>query len=195
MAPPPGRRRSCKMTQDDSCRPEPKESEDANPSAALTSQIASSIRQERNRARSSDAAPLKSQQNERSQGSTMKHRGQKSESSIAGPKKPSINVAPKSRSVPPGRRQSEEDDDPFPYDKPLNRSDFARRRSESPEIGVTKIGSQANKQEFPCPYRRRNPVLFNVRDHEHCARRPFSDLAELKYVFRYRLHLTQMYCS
>lgn len=181
MAPPPGRRRSCKTTQDDSCRPEPEESEDANPSEALASQIASAIRQERHRARASDAPPPKVQYTERSHGNTMKHRGQKSESSIAGPKSTSTNVAPKPRSVPPARRQIEDDDDPFLYDK-LSRNDLSRRRSASPGTGVTKTGGQVNISEFPCPYRRRNPVLFNVRDHEHCARRPFSDLGELKYA-------------
>lgn len=181
MAPPPGRRRSCKVTQDDSCRPEPKETEDANPSEALTSQIASSIRQERNRARASGEAPLKAQQNEQPQWRTLKHRGQKSESSIPATKSPSARVAQKSRSLPPGRRQSEDDDDPFAYDK-LNRENFTARRSLSPVRGVQKNDRHVTVHEFPCPYRRRNPVLFNVRDHEHCARRPFSDLGELKYV-------------
>ncbi|KAJ4393764.1 hypothetical protein N0V93_002979 [Gnomoniopsis smithogilvyi] len=183
MAPPSGRRRSCKTTQDDSCRPEPKESEDANPSEALTSQIASAIRQERQRARASDAAPLKLQPNERPQGHALKHRGQKSESSIAASKLSPKRLAPKSRSVPPGRRQAEDDDDPFPYDKPSHHG-FTGRASPSPEISATKIRSEVNMSEFPCPYRRRNPVLFNVRDHEHCARRPFQDLGELKQHIR-----------
>lgn len=179
MAPPPGRRRSCKVTQDDSCRPEPRETEDANPSEALTSQIASSIRQERNRVRASGEALLKVQQNEQPQWRALRHRGQKSESSIPASKsQSSTRVAQKSRSVPPGRRQSEDDDDPFAYDK-LNQDNFTRR-SLSPVGGVQKNDRQVTVHEFPCPYRRRNPVLFNIRDHEHCARRPFSDLGELK---------------
>lgn len=167
------------MTQDDSCRPEPRETEDANPSEALTSQIASSIRQERNRVRASGEALLKVQQNEQPQWRALRHRGQKSESSIPASKsQSSTRVAQKSRSVPPGRRQSEDDDDPFAYDK-LNQDNFTRR-SLSPVGGVQKNDRQVTVHEFPCPYRRRNPVLFNIRDHEHCARRPFSDLGELK---------------
>lgn len=182
MAPPPGRRRSCKVTQDDSCRPESKETEDANPSQALTSQIASSIRQERSRARASQEAPLKNQQNEEPpKWHALKHRGQKSESSIPGRKSPSVRAAQKSRSVPPGRRPSEDDDDPFTYDK-FNRDNLAARQSLSPVKSVERSGRHVTVHEFPCPYRRRNPVLFNIRDHEHCARRPFSDLSELKYV-------------
>lgn len=201
MAPPPGRRRSCKVTQDDSCRPEPKETEDANPSKALTSQIASSIRQERSRARASQEVPPKDQQNEQPKWHALKHRGQKSESSIPGRKSPSVRAPQKSRSVPPGRRPSEDDDDPFTYDK-FNRNHLAARRSLSPGKSVESgIGRHVTVREFPCPYRRRNPVLFNIRDHEHCARRPFSDLNELKYVTSYcfeliiirdanRIHLT-----
>lgn len=182
MAPPPGRKRSCRTTQDDSFKLKPEESEDANPSEALTSQIASSIRLERQRVRGTEAAPLKVQQNERPQWNTLKHRGQKSESSIAGNKPTPVRVPPKSRSVPPCRRPSDDDDDPFHYDK-LNHSGTARRGSASPEIDLEKIRNMVNIREFPCPYRRRNPVLFNIRDHEHCAKRPFSDISELKYVF------------
>jgi hypothetical protein len=34
---------------------------------------------------------------------------------------------------------------------------------------------------FGCPYRKRNPKRFNVRDHGNCARVPFQNLSNLKY--------------
>lgn len=170
------------MTQDDSAKPQREECEDANPSKALTSQIASSVLQERHRVRGMEAAPLKDQQNEYPQRKTLKRRGQKSESSIAAAKSTPTNSPPKSRSVPPRGRASDEDDDPFPYDK-LDRNELARRTSTSLDLSSRKTGLELNVQEYPCPFRRRNPVLFNVRDHEHCAKRPFPDLNELKYVF------------
>lgn len=33
---------------------------------------------------------------------------------------------------------------------------------------------------FSCPFRKRNPIRFNVRDHESCALKPFTDFALLK---------------
>jgi hypothetical protein len=33
---------------------------------------------------------------------------------------------------------------------------------------------------FPCPFRRRNPTRFNIRDHTHCARTQFASLADLR---------------
>lgn len=184
MAPPPGRRRSGRTTQDDSFIPKPEESEDANPSEALTSQIASSILQERRRVRGTEASPPNVQQNEHLQRNLPNHRGQKSESSIRSSRAIPLRAASKSRSLPPGRRPSEDDDDPFTYDR-LTRNDFAKRGrgGATPEIGSGKGAVYHNRTEYPCPYRRRNPVLFNVRDHEHCAKQPFSDMSELKYVF------------
>lgn len=43
-----------------------------------------------------------------------------------------------------------------------------------------KMKVRKETETFPCPFRRRNPVLFNIRDHEHCARKPFNDASELK---------------
>ncbi|KAJ0109743.1 hypothetical protein J7T55_004292 [Diaporthe amygdali] len=39
---------------------------------------------------------------------------------------------------------------------------------------------QDASRPYSCPFRKRNPVMFNVRDHEHCAKRPFFGIAELK---------------
>lgn len=33
---------------------------------------------------------------------------------------------------------------------------------------------------FICPYRRRNPAKFNIRDHRTCAWRPFQSMSQLK---------------
>ncbi|AEO58700.1 hypothetical protein MYCTH_108314 [Thermothelomyces thermophilus ATCC 42464] len=33
---------------------------------------------------------------------------------------------------------------------------------------------------YPCPYRKRNPARFNIRDHEDCARSPFDSIRALK---------------
>mgnify|MGYP006976733289 CR=1 FL=1 len=33
---------------------------------------------------------------------------------------------------------------------------------------------------YPCPFRKRNPVRFNIRDHESCARGIFTSLTDLR---------------
>jgi hypothetical protein len=33
---------------------------------------------------------------------------------------------------------------------------------------------------YPCPFRKRNPARFNIRDHEGCARAPFDSIHRLK---------------
>jgi hypothetical protein len=40
-------------------------------------------------------------------------------------------------------------------------------------------GSPEDMAPYPCPFRQRNPARFNVRDHEVCARAPFT-MRELK---------------
>jgi len=35
-------------------------------------------------------------------------------------------------------------------------------------------------QKFSCPYRKRNPLRFNVRDHQTCANQPYTSMANLK---------------
>ncbi|OTB16221.1 hypothetical protein K445DRAFT_300163 [Daldinia sp. EC12] len=36
------------------------------------------------------------------------------------------------------------------------------------------------QEGFSCPYRKRNPIRFNIHDHEKCANRSFSSMTELK---------------
>jgi len=33
---------------------------------------------------------------------------------------------------------------------------------------------------YPCPFRKRNPVRFNIRDHESCAKTPFDSILDLR---------------
>lgn len=37
-----------------------------------------------------------------------------------------------------------------------------------------------NIEELSCPFRKRNPIRFNVRDHSQCALQFYADLARLK---------------
>jgi len=36
------------------------------------------------------------------------------------------------------------------------------------------------KMNLSCPYRKRNPLRFNVRDYHACATHPFANMAHLK---------------
>ncbi|KXX74658.1 hypothetical protein MMYC01_209264 [Madurella mycetomatis] len=50
--------------------------------------------------------------------------------------------------------------------------------------------------QYPCPFRKRNPVRFNVRDHERCAKGPFGSMSELRYhlVLHHRRKLVGYKC-
>ncbi|KAL1838074.1 hypothetical protein VTJ49DRAFT_3094 [Mycothermus thermophilus] len=41
------------------------------------------------------------------------------------------------------------------------------------------VNHSTDKALYPCPFRKRNPVRFNVRDHEACARAPFGSIPAL----------------
>lgn len=75
------------------------------------------------------------------------------------------------------------------YDLPRKRRTSKRsRRSHSEDSGSDMGGTQASGAEDPptkasalsCPFRKRNPVKFNVRDHSSCALTSFSTIALLK---------------
>lgn len=51
------------------------------------------------------------------------------------------------------------------------------------DIAAKKPKLSGITSNFSCPFRRRNPLRFNVRDHPKCALAPFSDITLLKYVF------------
>ncbi|KAK1761548.1 hypothetical protein QBC47DRAFT_31199 [Echria macrotheca] len=54
-----------------------------------------------------------------------------------------------------------------------------RGNSKKPKL-ETAQSSQAEDKFFSCPYRKRNPVKFNVRDHQNCAVQSFPDISQLK---------------
>lgn len=64
------------------------------------------------------------------------------------------------------------------------RSSNGNFKSESP--GATILGAAQPKkkrrvdEEFSCPYRKRNPLRFNVRNHEACASRAYRGMTLLK---------------
>jgi len=62
----------------------------------------------------------------------------------------------------------DEEDDTQPPDRGGSSLNSKKRRREPPET------------RYPCPYRRRNPLKFNIRDHTPCATRYFSDFTSLK---------------
>lgn len=61
-----------------------------------------------------------------------------------------------------------------------------RDNHQGDEEGDTPMGSQgyasrnSGISNFSCPYRKRNPLRFNVREHYVCATHSFSDMSQLK---------------
>lgn len=183
---------------------EPCDTVDADPSDALTSQIASSILRERYGVDSAEAVPLKVQEAVRvclrDVSSTVEHehpqwrlptyrpaKGSRSaknglDRSPKGHSRKANSEAPRSRKRGP-TQPGDEDEDPFQYDEHSTGDGLRNRRDGVSELALReKAKSQDVASGYPCPYRRRNPVLFNIRDHEHCARRNFADVTELKSV-------------
>lgn len=208
MAPPPGKRRSC-MTQPDvpalDALVEPCDTVDADPSEALTSQIASSILREKYGVDSADAVPLKVQEAVRTclrdVSSTVEEEHPQwglpiyqsikyveADTAPAARYQKSHSEAPRGRTREP-KRLVDDEDDPFAY-KHRKKKKAGRSCSLQPgdvpgqalDEKKTTAWRESPTQGYPCPYRRRNPVLFNIRQREHCARRNFSDMAELKLV-------------
>lgn len=189
MAPPPGRRRSGKPAMFSSMKFESADSVDANPSEALTSQIASSILQERYGVRGTDAAPPKVQeavrrclqdvsktiQTEHPQWDLPKYPAEKPHSPGVGSRSSSMSLGHRRKRTSP--QIAEEDDDPFLYDKRAKNPDEQRKGTKKD------LENSIPGQLYPCPFRRRDPILFNIRDHENCAKRSFTDILELKYAF------------
>lgn len=189
MAPPPGKRRSHKSTMN----VEPVDSVDANPSETLTKQIASSVLQERYGPRNPNAAPPKVQESVRRCLPDVSETNQSEEPRGDLPKYHSSNV----RSALPGSRSSSRDsgyrqkrfgvltgeDDSFLYERHANGRvpSMQVKRHDEPSSAI--VGTSDNgAQGYPCPFRRRDPISFNVRDYESCGTRPFADMFELKYV-------------
>lgn len=225
MAPPPGKRRSGMTYLVDApldTLVEPSETVDADPSDALTCQIASSILRERYGVDSAEAVPLKVHEAVRvclrDVSSTVQHEhphwglptyhrssppppppgsslgssmpaGSEAAAASRGAKHDRRSAhADRSRRRKRGPRQrGDSDDDPFQYDKCSNQDGGGHAPSEdsgAPSL-AKKAKRQSHSQGYPCPYRRRNPVLFNIREHEHCARRNFANMNELKSVLSF----------
>ena len=43
-----------------------------------------------------------------------------------------------------------------------------------------RMTTESEGQGLSCPFRKRNPLKFNIRDHQQCAVRPFDDMTHLK---------------
>ncbi|GAB1315536.1 C2H2-type domain-containing protein [Madurella fahalii] len=63
-------------------------------------------------------------------------------------------------------------------------------------MDTTSIVGDGPRIQYPCPFRKRNPVRFNVRDHERCAKAPFGSMSELRYhlVLYHRRRLAGYRC-
>ncbi|KAK1826809.1 hypothetical protein QBC39DRAFT_334698 [Podospora conica] len=55
------------------------------------------------------------------------------------------------------------------------------RRSRAPTMTTRPQDQGRERASYPCPFRKRNPARFNVRDHEACARGVFGSVGELRH--------------
>jgi hypothetical protein len=78
-----------------------------------------------------------------------------------------------------GKRKADggSDDGNGPADRD-NQRDEDRDKSSTPPPWSSKM----NITNYSCPYRKRNPLRFNVRDYYVCATHSFADMSQLKYV-------------
>lgn len=197
MAPPPGRRRSLLDETSSLMDIKPYGSCDADPSEALASRIAASILREGYGVQAANSmVPLKVQDavgrclqevsttvdNEHPQWALPTYFADEFRSST--PSSDSDQFSDYSGCSNRKRTSDNAGDN----DRNLFRYDQAqdgRERRDSRHRGLDqrkKAKAVDGSKAYPCPFRRRNPVMFNVRDHEHCAKRPFSDIPELKYA-------------
>lgn len=203
MAPPPGRRKSSLAKTDLLRDSYSHDTVDANPSAALTSRIAASILQEGYGVRAArTTVPPKVQdavqrclqevsttvQKEHPPWALPQYRSRDSKPYPVDSDLQSRTSEQLSENDVAGSRarygvSSGEDEDPFAYD---NSKETMYRKLYGFGKGVRGIRARLSDASRPysCPFRKRNPIMFNVRDHEHCAKRPFFGIQELKYVKR-----------
>jgi len=52
----------------------------------------------------------------------------------------------------------------------------------APSVASAKRHKVENVHTFSCPYRKKNPLRFNVRKHQICATRSYTKLSDVKYV-------------
>ncbi|KAK3291306.1 uncharacterized protein B0H64DRAFT_450959 [Chaetomium fimeti] len=61
-------------------------------------------------------------------------------------------------------------------------STYGRQSSEwETETLLDQTSGLDDMATYPCPFRKRNPTRFNIRDHEACARAPFDSIRGLKH--------------
>lgn len=203
MAPPPGRRKSGLAKTDLLRDSYPHDTVDADPSAALTSRIAASILREGYGVRAAKATvPLKVQdaverclqevsttvQKEHPPWALPQYRPRDSKPYPGDSDSQSRTSEVLSDPEAPVNRtrygaSSGEDEDPFAYDNSKEGLYQKLYGFGSGGRGMRARLHEASKP-YSCPFRKRNPVMFNVRDHEHCAKRPFFGMQELKHHIR-----------
>ncbi|KUI69341.1 hypothetical protein VM1G_05066 [Cytospora mali] len=190
MDPPPGRRRSGLTETTSMMNLKPHGGVDADPSEALASRIAASILREGFGVRAAKSTvPLKVQdavgrclkevsttvEDEHPQWALPTYYSEKVRSWTSSDYDGLSGDAGLSSRKRAAGKGGDGDDDPFRYDQ------SQRQGSEPYELKPTKkVKGLYGSPAYPCPFRRRNPVLFNIRDQENCAKRPFSDIPELK---------------
>lgn len=196
MAPPPGRRRSFLDKTNSLMDIKPQASCDADPSAALTSRIAASILREGYGVQATrSTVPLKVQdavgrcikevsttvEDEHPQWALPKYYADEFRSSTPSSDSDHFSNCLGSDSRRASDQAGDDSEHLFRYDQAQNNR--ARRTSGYRSLNQRRKAKVLDASKaYPCPFRRRSPVMFNVRDHEHCAKRPFSGITELKYV-------------
>jgi hypothetical protein len=63
---------------------------------------------------------------------------------------------------------------------PLNRNSPETSKDAQVSVVPANICTEERQRKFSCPYRKRNPFRFNVRDHPTCALTSFPDNSQLK---------------
>ncbi|KAI3392042.1 hypothetical protein diail_6316 [Diaporthe ilicicola] len=202
-APPPGRRKSSLAKTDLPTHSYPHDTVDADPSAALTSRIAASILREGYGVRAAKTTvPLKvhdavhrclqevstTVQKECSPWALPQYHPGDSKSCAAdsdAQSKTSEQLSDHEGSANRARygTSSGDEEDPFAYE---NSKESLYQQLCGFGNGGRGIKARMHDAARPysCPFRKRDPVMFNVRDHEHCAKRPFFGMSELKHHIR-----------
>ncbi|KAH8776543.1 hypothetical protein F5883DRAFT_248970 [Diaporthe sp. PMI_573] len=203
MAPPPGRRKSGLAKTDLLRDSYPHDTVDADPSAALTSRIAASILREGYGVRGPKATvPPKVQdasqrclqevsttvQKEHPPWALAQYRSRNSKpyaTDLDTQSRTSGQLSENEVSESRARYgvSSGDEEDPFAYDNSKgsmykNLYGFGKGGR-----GMRARLSDASRP-YSCPFRKRNPLTFNIRDHEHCAKKPFFGIQELKHHIR-----------
>ncbi|KAG8169625.1 hypothetical protein KVR01_000370 [Diaporthe batatas] len=202
MAPPPGRRKYS-LAKTDLPRDSYPHSVDADPSAALTSRITASILREGYGVRGpKTTVPPKVHDAVQRCLQEVSTTVQKDHAPWALPQyRPRHSKAYRTDSDMQSRASDQlsdhdaagsrtrygassgDEEDPFAYDN-SNASMYKNLYG----FGKGGRGMRARLSDasrpYSCPFRKRNPIMFNVRDHEHCAKRPFFGIQDLKHHIR-----------